>query len=406
MKYFKQLGDKVLSNYFKTNFDHKSFPGLAVSAFNQIPDEGPTCTEVLEWVQTTNNIPNQEDLKATFGEPPITVYWHPRFYISVLFWSTGTTAIHQHGFSGAFKVLEGSSVHTSYSFAESHRINSNLHIGDVRFRSSRVLKIGDVHPIIGGDSFIHSLFHLDEPSATIVIRTQGDPGSEPQLTYYPPHLGFRSEDQHSIDAVAERRLQILDLISKVNPKAHLETAVRILQNSDSNIGIRVLRHMIFAEIASPELDQLVNIARDRHGSWFDLVVPSLQEAFRAAHVLEARTSIRDPDQRYLLALLASYLGREEILLHVGNRFPNADPISRILELVTKMSGVDNIGIEFDELNLDIFRLLVQGTPEGDLLNRLEEKYDGASIKEQEDKLAIHIEKIENSFIFSPLLRRK
>jgi hypothetical protein len=46
-----------------------------------------------------------------------------------------------------------------------------------------LLNVGDVQEIQAGRQYIHSLFHLDQPSATIVIRTEKSPLYLPQFAY-------------------------------------------------------------------------------------------------------------------------------------------------------------------------------------------------------------------------------
>ena len=92
------------------------------------------------------------------------------FYIDVLFWLDGTTNIHQHGFWGAFQVLAGSSVHCRFGFDLAEEINHRLRIGKLRLLETELLGLGAIRKILGGELFIHSLFHLDRPSVSIVIR--------------------------------------------------------------------------------------------------------------------------------------------------------------------------------------------------------------------------------------------
>ena len=55
--------------------------------------------EIAEFLSTTHLEQHPDNRFSNF---PITVYNCPEFYIELLVWTTGTTAIHQHAFSGAF----------------------------------------------------------------------------------------------------------------------------------------------------------------------------------------------------------------------------------------------------------------------------------------------------------------
>ena len=81
---------------------------------------------------------------------PLVVYRGDGFYIELLIWVDGSTSIHQHGFSGVFRVIEGSSLHSVYNFRPTRRINSRALVGDIRFISLNYLKTGDQRRITSG----------------------------------------------------------------------------------------------------------------------------------------------------------------------------------------------------------------------------------------------------------------
>jgi len=80
----------------------------------------------IRWVHNSVSLPEQQDIEGRFGNPPITMFSGARFYIDVYYWLDGTTAIHQHSFTGAFQVLLGSSIHSRYSFREDKIINEHF----------------------------------------------------------------------------------------------------------------------------------------------------------------------------------------------------------------------------------------------------------------------------------------
>jgi hypothetical protein len=52
-------------------------------------------------------LPEQRRSDRAFGQPALTLYHGERFFIEALSSHSGTSAIHQHSFSGAFRVLTG-----------------------------------------------------------------------------------------------------------------------------------------------------------------------------------------------------------------------------------------------------------------------------------------------------------
>jgi hypothetical protein len=98
------------------SWQHKTpatvFPEIAANALlaADLPAKIDTW-DPIRWVHVTTDFTRQMDPQASFGDPPITLFVGPRFYIDVYYWLDSTTAIHEHGFSGAFQVLHGASVH-------------------------------------------------------------------------------------------------------------------------------------------------------------------------------------------------------------------------------------------------------------------------------------------------------
>ncbi len=124
MRQFQELGSLVESRWREQNYNEALFPEIAAHALTELDlTEEMDPWEIIRWVHRTPNLPRQQDRKAKFGNPPITLFVGSRFYVDVYFWLDGTTTVHQHAFSGAFQVLLGSSVHSHYRFEKDREIN-------------------------------------------------------------------------------------------------------------------------------------------------------------------------------------------------------------------------------------------------------------------------------------------
>src|ERR1051325_7448174 len=113
MQLFNQLGAEVEGIWRRKNYNEDEFPAIAADALKRadLPSK-LSAWDVLDWSLEQTELPRQRDIHGNFGDPPITVFSAPRFYIDVYFWFKGTTATHQHGFCGAFQVMDGSSIHS------------------------------------------------------------------------------------------------------------------------------------------------------------------------------------------------------------------------------------------------------------------------------------------------------
>src|SRR5688572_12906367 len=121
MEIFHELGTKIANEWHKHSYDIEVFSSIAQDYLTTTKLDGIDPDDICNWVINTNELPKQFNLEKTFGEPPVTVFTHEKFYIEILFWVTSTTAIHQHGFRGVFYVLSGSSIHSIFQFHEQKR---------------------------------------------------------------------------------------------------------------------------------------------------------------------------------------------------------------------------------------------------------------------------------------------
>src|SRR5215204_5691537 len=186
-----ELGPLVETRWRKTDYDEEFFPDIAAQALTEAALHSRVDPwQVIRWLENVTQLPRQVDIDGKFGNPPITLYDGPRFHISVYFWVDGTTTIHQHAFAGAFQVLLGSSIHSHYTFKTNRAINAHFQTGQLTLEESKLLAKGDVRKIIPGRRYIHSLFHLDRPSVSLIIRTHQSLSGLPQYNYLRPFIAF------------------------------------------------------------------------------------------------------------------------------------------------------------------------------------------------------------------------
>ncbi len=323
--FFTTLGRTVSTRWQTANFSPAAFPEIARTAFvEQPPSEHVDVPALLRDFL----LDDAQSLQTTsgFGQPELIVHDEPRFYIQVLCWLEGTTDIHQHSFSGAFHVLAGSSIHSQFEFENAETISAHLRIGDLRLRETHLLETGATVPIHSGPAHLHSLFHLDTPSLTVVIRTHTDPGSDPQFTYLPPHLAI---DPLHADPLTLRRKQILDLLETTGDPEHPALVRRMLTQLDFERGFLILQNSIGALRAAGEWDETLSIFEKKHGSLANGVASTLDEIIRRDALAEMRASVTEVEHRFFLALLLNVPDRATILRLVAEKFPGP-PLDTIL----------------------------------------------------------------------------
>ena len=401
MEYFNSLGVTLASEWASRNFDSEAFPDLAMRALerSRLCDH-VTAEEIPEWAATVAWLPYQPNLNTRFGEPPITLFWHPKFYIEALHWTVGTPEIHRHTFSGAFAILEGSSIQSRYTFETEKRVSARMALGKLRLKEVRWLAKGDLEPIRSGDELIHSVFHLETPSVTIVVRTNTDVENQPQYRYHRPGLAI---DPFYKDANVLRRVQMLAFLDKVNSPRFADIAELSIVNSDLYGAYLIFDYLRFSPNGLKVFDSLIDVARQRHGSDIDRLRAVLEESDREAVIRSRRAFVTLPDHRFLLALLMNVPSRDAILDIVSRRFPGRDAKDLVAQWAFDMSGVDLSGVEFDDLNRLVFRHLMDGMPVSEVVRRLGEEYEFPETETGDEQLAEHCRQMLQS-MFGPLLQ--
>jgi hypothetical protein len=376
---FAELGALVESRWRAQDYNESVFPGIAAQALSELNLSARVDPwEIVRWVHKTPDLPEQMDLAGKFGNPPITTYVGPRFFIDVYYWLDGTTTIHQHSFSGAFEVLLGGSVHSRYRFTKEREINPHFLVGQIEFNDVSLLSQGDIREIDSGSQFIHSLFHLDRPSVTITVRTYKAPGAPVQYSYLKPFLAV---NPFFTDASLTKKVQTVSLLLRMkHPEADrfiedlldesdFHTAFAVLEQAFDFLCHRELEEIIGVSRSRDRFQSLLDRARNKHGRLADLLPPVFEEGWRQAEITRRRTEIKGQDHRFFLALLLNVPDRATVLRLVKEKFPEPDAVDLILSWVRELSATRIFGsrepnvlgsAEFTDQHLLVFKGLLEG----------------------------------------------
>jgi hypothetical protein len=320
--------------------------------------------DLLELAFAPARLPGQRELHTDFGQPPITLFDNGQFYVSVLFWLDGTTVIHEHNFSGAFHVLHGGSIHTTFDFASSRTISEYLRIGALHQRNIEVLERGATREIRSGSDTIHSLFHLDRPSASVVVRTASAAVSRPQLTY--SRSGVAYWEDFDLENL-KRRKDLMGILNSRRPGGLRELISPWLESTDFLSAFIGLRHAV--ELLAPEAgDALLAGMQSRHEGLAALVGGVVEHGRQEYCIVRRRAATKDPSLRFFLAVLMNARGREDALRLIRARFPEQDPVERILEWVVSLAKAPPVepgdpsalGFAIDDIVIRALRGLLGG----------------------------------------------
>jgi hypothetical protein len=339
--FFQDLGRDVLACWKRQNFSLSSFPAIALERLaHRNPSANLDVRELLRDFLLGDEQPLQS--QSGFGEPELIVFEHPSFYIQILCWLDGTTDIHQHKFSGAFHVLAGSSLHSQFEFRDAESITARLRVGNVALSGANLLECGATVAITSGRDFIHSLFHLETPSMTVVVRTHTDPGTGPQFTYLPPHLAI---DPFHTDTLTLRRKQVMDMLERTDDPEYPELIVAMLEELDFERGFLVLQNGLTHLRNIGFWDDAWQVFSQRHGRLAEFVAPSLEEIIRRDALSALRRVVVDPEHRFFLALLLNIPGTDQMREMLALRHPGVAPAQVIRKFVREISDMDEEAAE-------------------------------------------------------------
>lgn len=422
MQVFEQLGKLIEQNWRDKNYNEEDFPVVAAHALRDFGlPEKVTAWETVTWALGEINLPEQRDLPGRFGDPPITLFNSSRFHIDIYFWLEGTTSIHQHAFCGAFQVIHGSSIHSSYDFDRKEVINSFTELGDINLDHCELLNVGDVRKILAGRKFIHSLFHLDQPSATIVVRTHRSPLELPQFDYRKPYLAidpFFSEPNltKKMQAITmmlrAKHAEADKLLHEMLEIADFQSTFTILGNTRGILRSQTLQHFFNVEKPEDRFEKAVEVVRKRHGTLTDSLLEIFEKQDKSMEMMTRRNYITQPEHRFFLALLMNIDDKKRVFSLIKERYPENEPIEKVLDWTTELAQTKVMGLnmpnalgiaDFNDFDSFILEDMLKGVSDEDIKKSLAEEMPNQNPEEAEKDITSRIEKIRNSIILKPLL---
>jgi len=342
------LGSAIESEWIRAGRDPLALPAIAVDALTAAAlQRQVSLSSLVSWgfQCPREQFPIQGDPGAGFGEPPLTLWRGTQFRIDLLIWVDGSPDIHDHAFAGAFQVVEGGSLHGIYTFTPERVFSPILRVGALQRVGLERLGVGDVRPISPRAGLIHSLFHLQRPSATIVVRTNDTPDFAPQLVYLPPGLACASyPTQLQADPLYQRRLQLLVFYQRTGNMAFGDALWRMADQADPAQLSALLGYVFDTIAAGPggvldaaqQLSELLESTTARYPGLGARLLPVFEQAHRRRILLSARGRIHDTELRLLLAL-SIYAPDPPTLLSL---VPSTDPRAWLQGALERLSVVD------------------------------------------------------------------
>jgi hypothetical protein len=422
MKLFQELGEQVERHWRDKNYNEEAFSDLAAETLLQANLSSRVDPwEILEWVFTQQWLPEQRDVDAKFSNAPITLHLGQRFYIDAYYWLDGTTTVHQHAFSGAFQVLHGSSIHSTFSFTPEQKINDHFIIGEMKTKRVELLQQSDIQQIRAGDEYIHSLFHLDRPSVTIAIRTNQNPTKLPQYDYHKPFIA------HNIfykEQALMKKLQSLSVLLGMQHQSTDELAKELLHRADLQTTYFVLEYLHNAlcrnqlekdfgvNAGQQRFEGLVETSKNKHGETIEKFLSVFSERERQMEIVKRRGIITDIEHRFFLALLLNVDERPHLFELIQKKFPDDDPIEKILDWTTELSTIKVLGAkesnvlgieDFNDDYITVLECLLKNVADEEIEATIAENYSDEYAASLKDSIPMICQTLRSSMLFKSLL---
>lgn len=338
LRSYEKLGITIEKRWALKRHSKAAFSKLATAALDEAAlHRDFDLKTLMHSVARFPSLPAQVNMQNSFGNPPITVFSNDRFNIELLVWHAPATAIHDHGFSGAFTTLSGTTFQCRYTFSVDKNYKDLFLTGTRRLAHAELVRPGDVHEIAGGAGLIHAVWHLPCPSVSLVVRTHQE---SPNQYGYLSHCAANSFAHRRLletDASFNKRLALLASLCAMEHPDRASFMRELIAGATPFTLFHFIEQYLRASrrLTQGEAKSIFRLARGRHGAW----VGPMQASMLAQRELGGRVqwdAIRDEGSRFLLALVLSIPQRAAIQRLVRDAYPGKNVETLIVDWTRKI----------------------------------------------------------------------
>lgn len=173
------------------------------------------------------DLPPQYYRENQFGYFNITLSQNDYFNIQLYIMNDIDTEVHDHGFTGAFKLLTGKTIHKTYTFDESKRLEQGITEGKCLEENTNKYSPGDFKII--DKKMIHQILRIEKVNITLIVTSFSKKSPNTQNGYYlPPHLSLKNLE---LTREFTRRLSALNVLFQKEKTIFKEQLQSFTRNS-------------------------------------------------------------------------------------------------------------------------------------------------------------------------------
>jgi len=402
-EFFTQMGNSLEQQWREQQFESSCFPELARNSIEQSQPHKKVSTDLVsEWLFSSCALPEQLGLQSQFGDMALTVYKCEQFYIELLYWLDGTTSIHQHGFCGAFSVLQGSSIHSLYKLENVEIITDTFMFADIELQSCELLNKGDVRAIFPGEQMAHALFHLEQPNISLVVRNYREQSVAHQYRYLPPYLAYCP---FTVDEKLECQQRLLSTLFKLDRNLFSDTIESVLPSLSLEYQVRLLSNNVYQLKSLGMLDNVLESFSERFPMYGERVKESLLWLNHSNTILGWRQKTTEKDLRFFLAVILNAPNKETAWHLIQQTYPERVIDSLVFEWLGRLvasSEIDDASLTED--SLPFIDCLLRGMPFEQTFVELGEFFEPDELEKNRALLWQHYQYFKYNSIISCLFK--
>ncbi len=197
------------------------------------------------------------------------------------------------------------------------------------------------------------------------------------------------------------------MIARWMESCDFQTTIEILTNLRNFLRASHVDKLFNLTEREGRFQVFLELAEKRHGS--DVFHGVFAHQDKQFAIVRQRQFVDDPEQRFFLALLLNVEGRERIYSLIKQRFPDAEPIEKVLDWTydlanSRIAGEEKataLGLpDFGDIDLYVLEQILNGRSGGEIETAFRtdhgEPTAAHALAEKEDR-------IRNAAIFQPLL---
>jgi hypothetical protein len=339
-----RLGQLIQQRAKPTDYIDDAFSRIASEALADARLEGDL--DLAEITAHALEVPPTRLHSIPSADLELPLYVSAHFVIELHVWRDGNALVREPDWRGAYALLFGSGIGTSYQFEETRRINANLRTGSLVARSCELLTAGHVRRVNAGSGMaVDSFFPLESPTGALVVRTLELPECPSRLTHFRPSLAL-SEAGAVDDRLVKDALKATEVAARLGDE---ELLMRVMHASLRALDrFRGSYVALFTPLPGSEW-------RNRYLDEVPPLLEDLEEDLRRAlewcwsidDTRGAREHVDDPELRFAITAHCGAPDAHALRALIHERYPGVDPFELVVGRVSALIDDGQLSVAWD-----------------------------------------------------------